>query len=80
MHVASQCGKKRGPQADEFRFSQSRMGLRAIHVSAFAALMKFLTDLLSVAVSAHCPIKSDILPVSHLSLHGVMSIVVVESV
>jgi hypothetical protein len=56
------------------------MGLRAIHVSAFAAPMKFLTGLLSVAVSAYCPIKSDILPVSRLSLHGVMSIVVVEFV
>jgi len=56
------------------------MGLRAIYVSAFAAPMKFLTNLLSVAVSAYCPTKSGILPVSHLSLHGVMSIVVVELV
>lgn len=42
-----------------------------------AAPMKLLIVLLSVAVSAYCHIKSDILPVSRLSLHGVMSIVIV---
>ena len=76
-HLTSQNGKKRSSQADEYGFSQSRMGLPAVHLSVSTTLKKFLPVLLSVAVSVHCPIKSVILPVSHLSLRGGMSIVIV---